>query len=727
MKLLGYSDALSVQPGDALAFKVSSAFATYSARVVRLIHGDDRPGTPGFKCDHVPSALDGEYPGEVQTLHPGSYVHIPYRDGLGLGDGSFTISMWILPTMPEQGRGVLLSQDGPGGFSLSLDRGCLTFEAGQDRVALQTPVRARTWYCVTVVFDREEGRARLSLSPKSLTGSAPGDQISVAIASRFGARTDIAIGAALVVVDGGRCVATNVFNGKIDAPRIYHRAREPGDSDDRRGLVAAWDFSIGIDSWDVKDVSGNGHDGNAVNQPMRGSTGHNWDGTETSWRHASHHYGAIHFHDDDLGDAGWKTSLAWTIPHDLRSAVYALHIAPAGGPAGDADDDYIPFFVRPPRGTRTARIALLMPTFTYMAYGNERILQSGGADPEAGYAQQTQDRYIVEQRLLSLYDRHSDGSGVCYASRLRPMLNMRPRMVMQFLSKGRGSPHGFNADLFLVDWLERSGFDVDVITDEDLHAEGAGLLAGYRAVVTATHNEYWSFAMIEGAQTYLRAGGRMLHLSGNGMYWVTQLDRASGSSVEIRRRGPATRMWDAEPGEAHLSSTGELGGIWRYRGHAPQTWLGVGFTAETSGPGRPYARQPDSFNARARFIFEGVGDDEAIGDFPNLIQDHGAAGYEFDRADFALGTPSNALIVATATGFSDDAQAVCEEINFSDSLQSGSVSPQVRCDMVLLDYPDGGAVFSVGSICWCGALSYNGYDNNVSRITYNVLSKFAAD
>jgi N,N-dimethylformamidase len=37
---------------------------------------------------------------------------------------------------------------------------------------------------------------------------------------------------------------------------------------------------------------------------------------------------------------------------------------------------------------------------------------------------------------------------------------------------------------------------------------------------------------------------------------------------------------------------------------------------------------------------------------------------------------------------------------------------------------NGGAVFSSGAISWCGSLSHNGYDNNVSRITENVLRKF---
>src|SRR3546814_6128011 len=82
---------------------------------------------------------------------------------------------------------------------------------------------------------------------------------------------------------------------------------------------------------------------------------------------------------------------------------------------------------------------------------------------------------------------------------------MRPRVVMQYLAFGKGSPHGLNADLFLTDWLEHFGFDYDVLTDEDLHNEGADLLSGYKTVLIPTHSEYWSLAMIEGAQSYLRS------------------------------------------------------------------------------------------------------------------------------------------------------------------------------------------------------------------------------
>ena len=46
-----------------------------------------------------------------------------------------------------------------------------------------------------------------------------------------------------------------------------------------------------------------------------------------------------------------------------------------------------------------------------------------------------------------------------------------------------------------------------------------------------------------------------------------------------------------------------------------------------------------------------------------------------------------------------------------------------RADMVFFETPRGGAVFSVGSIAWNGSLSHNDFQNNVSRITENVLRR----
>ena len=45
-------------------------------------------------------------------------------------------------------------------------------------------------------------------------------------------------------------------------------------------------------------------------------------------------------------------------------------------------------------------------------------------------------------------------------------------------------------------------------------------------------------------------------------------------------------------------------------------------------------------------------------------------------------------------------------------------------DALLIQTPQGGGVFSDSSISWAGALAHNGYDNNVSRITENVVRRF---
>jgi N,N-dimethylformamidase len=289
---------------------------------------------------------------------------------------------------------------------------------------------------------------------------------------------------------------------------------------------------------------------------------------------------------------------------------------------------------------------------------------------------------------------------------------MRPKYVTEIL--GVKVPHQLNADLHLIDWMHEQGYTFDVVADEDLHREGRGLLESYKVVLTGTHPEYWSQEMIRGCQQYLCGGGRMMYLGGNGMYWVTQLDREAGHTIEMRRAQPSSpHFFDPHPGELHLSTTAQRAAPWRHRGLSTQSWLGV----VMSGAGRTgqhYIRKPDSFDPRAAWIFEGIGRNELIGNFANLHCGYGAAGGEVDRVDRKLeGTPQHTMVLATTAPFdgtwlNDPLDAPCNP----------------RGDMALLEYPNGGAVFATGSIAWCSCLSYNGYRNNVSRLTRNVLDGF---
>src|SRR5277367_5901578 len=113
---------------------------------------------------------------------------------------------------------------------------------------------------------------------------------------------------------------------------------------------------------------------------------------------------------------------------------------------------------------------------------------------------------------------------------------------------------------------------------------------------------------------------------------------------------------------------------------------------------------------------------------PIWLSGGGAAGFELDRADFELGTPPNALVLARSEAHQKHFVAVPEELLTHVTTVTGE-RPQalIRAEIVYFETVAGGAVFSTGSITFCGSLSHDNYDNNVSRMLENVLRRFAGD
>ncbi len=701
---------------------VSSEQPRYRMDIVRLIHGDSNRKGPGFKEEVINTSLNGQYPGHKQELKLGSYVKVS-NHRLLQQTGSFTLQAWIFPTTPLKGaQGILTkwSTADDSGYGLFLEgNGALGLRIGKENFQTGEPLSASNWYFVAATYDAPGGEITLYQQP---VVTWPLDASGVVVKSTGGINSTrlnelpILIAAHWLTKEAKPNDTGGHFNGKIDGPKLFSRAlstneigalRQDGDPlQTGDSLVAAWDFSKDISSKRATDASPNALHGSTVNMPARAMTGHNWKNIETNFRLAPDEYGAIHFHDDDLEDAGWEVGFEFHVPPDLKSAIYAARLR-----AGDAET-YIPFFVRPKKGTTSARITFLAPTFTYLAYANFRSKIPS---------------------LLSVYDHHSDDSGVCYASYLRPLLDLNPKYCSQFTTDGQLYPRHLCADLYLVDWMETKGYRYDVITDEDLHREGASLLTPYKVVVTGSHPEYYSYQMLSAMSHYLTNGGRLMYLGGNGFYWVTAVRTESPRLIEVRKHS-GTESWEAAPGEYYMSLTGELAGLWRRRGRAPQKLVGVGLSAlgwtnQLCGPGQPYVRQPDSFNPRAAFIFEGIGPTEVIGDFESLGLRSGTAGDEIDRFEHALGTPNHALRLASASfsdpKYKDTFLCVLEELYASQPSDTSHVN--VTADLVYFEYPHGGGVFAVGSIAWFGSLSYNRYDNNVSKITDNVLRRFASD
>lgn len=742
--IVGYADRISVAPGDTISFMVSAVGATsFDADIVRIRCGDLNPEGPGFQETVIDTPASGTYPTREQPCRSGSAVRVPPSPVLD-ALSSFTVQATIWPTTTVGRRQALLGtwdDSRAAGFAVVIETngtlGVRISDGSGEVFALDTGVAlvTRRWAFVAATYDAATGTVTLVQEPVFPTG--PGD-VEAHAEGRAPHGWRAAPGAAFLMAAwsegeaGGKPLTGGHYNGKIERPRLAARAFDRLEMERARAdaiprgltsdIVGWWDFALGIPTTIVRDLSRNRLDGRLVNLPARGMTGSNWTGEEDNFNHAPQEYGAIHFHDDDIYDAGWEPSVTLTVPDDLPSGVYACRVT-GGGMA-----DRIPFFVRPPRGTATARVAFLASTATYLAYANLNPVPFEIAELLSGrlLVVHEANRLIDEHPEWgpSLYDVHSDGSGVCYSSWFRPILNIRPGYVSQFGGQG-SSLREFNADTHILDWLEATGTAFDVITDHDLHVEGHALLARYAVVMTGTHPEYFSSEMWDATKAYTDGGGRLMVMGGNGFYWRVGFHSELPGVMEVRRSGPAIRTWETQPGEAVQSFDGRRGGLWRALGRAPQSIGGVGFVAEGFDLGTYYRRTPESRDPRAAFIFEGLADDELIGDFG--LQGGGAAGVEIDRADISLGTPPHALVLATSEGHSESYRIVNEEVAIMIPNVTAPTNARIAADMVFFEATNGGAVFNTGSIAWSGSLSHAGYDNNVSRITGNVLRRFLDD
>ena len=728
-RLIGYSSELSTVPGIALDFMVSSQ-DPFDASIVRLQHEPSDGEPQGFSAEVVANL--GSYRAEEQTLSLGSRIHVPQQDG-SLCPRSFSISAWVYPTRLGKDLQLVLGCWGDEhGFGLFVSSTGTTLRVGRTGgIASTAPLaglREREWYFVAGSYDHATGNAEVvsrPMRPPPSPDYADSHTDNVGIGDHSVASSFFSIGGA----QDRRGHARWSFNGKIEDPRLLNLALRETDIvglGDREGwrrwrntTVGAWDFSQAISSRDVVDLSGNGNTGVVVNMPTRAMTGHDWSGEVTHWPSRPEEYGAIHFHDDDLADARWSPSFTFKVPKDFESGAYAAHLR------SDSEEEFIPFWVCPRPGQERADVAFLASTLTDIAYGNshEAVKNPSLAKTFGGWDDirpllTAADHTMLKLGLLSQYEVHSDGSGVCYASRRRPLLSMRPGYVFPLTQ----AYHGFSSDLCGLRWLDKKGYSYEVITDEILHGQGANALAPFRTVVTGSHPEYWTRRMMVALQEYLLEGGRLIYLGGNGFYWVTSIPEFDPSLSEVRRSQYGSSPWEADPGESGHSTTGEPGGIWRYHGNNPASIVGTGFTAFGAGPAQPYKRTAASYHPRVAWIFDGV-ESPTFGDSGRFLG--GAAGWEIDHADVRKGTPSHTVILATADGFSGLYHTTLEDLQASDWAQSSHTRPPIRADIVYLEYPNGGAVFSVSSMCWLGALEVENYAGPVSRITENVLRRFS--
>lgn len=690
--LLGYTDRLSVVAGDHQQFMLSCReAASCRTELVRLICGDPRAKGAGFQEQPLASSLSGQVNLQFQPLVTGSCAIAPKVPTVAQGKLSFCFFPTLLDRPSDQ---ILLAH---GDLALLIRGRQLFVRIAGDAKASGILLTLKRWHKLELTLAGQRAELTLLTLPIGPAEAAETQESRMQFQSAPApGRADLVLAAE----PGSRHFA-GFFNGKLEAVRLL-------DTSGAGKVIADWHFEQQLSGDQLMDASGNGHHARCINSPVRATKGHLWDGSVQDYRQNPAHYGAVHFHEDDLTDARWKPSLAWQLPQDLPSGQYALKLQKCDA---SGELDYIPFFVRPAPHHRRQRILYLAATATYTAYANQRRALHGMF---AARVQNENDAWLRDhtEAGLSLYEHHADGSGVHHSSWLRPVLNLRPR----------GTMWSFNADTNITAWLEWTGLPFDVITDEDLHREGAKLLQDCQVVVTGTHPEYCSGSMLDAAEHFLRRGGRLMYMGGNGFYWKTAWHPENPAIIEVRRAEDGTRAWIAEPGDYYHAFDGELGGLWRRSGRPPNQLVGTGFAAQGFDGATWYRKTAAAEDPRAAFIWEGTSGSEIIGNYGSV--EGGAAGQEIDRWDPALGSPLHALVLASSEQHNPGMLKVVEELTMNEPDQQG---PSVRADMTFFETPSGGAVFSTGSITWAGALAHENYANDICRITTNVLKRFADD
>jgi N,N-dimethylformamidase beta subunit-like protein len=253
------------------------------------------------------------------------------------------------------------------------------------------------------------------------------------------------------------------------------------------------------------------------------------------------------------------------------SGLYFARLAAADGRIG-----FAPFVVRP-RTLGDRRVALVLPTLTWQAY--------------------------------NLRDDDGDGQGDSWYAHWKVHT---VRLARPFLN--RGVPYNFRLyDLPFLEWLDRTGKDVDVLSDADVEASSARTLArSYDLIVYPGHHEYVTKREYDVVTGYRNRGGNLMFLSANNFFWRVI---RHGSSIE------KTKRWrDLGRPEAALigvqyrgNDRGTHRGAWIVRSAPAAQWVFAGTNVKA---GAPFGNAGIEIDKTAAASPKGV---QVLAEIPNLF------------------------------------------------------------------------------------------------------------
>lgn len=323
---------------------------------------------------------------------------------------------------------------------------------------------------------------------------------------------------------------------------------------------------------------------------------------------------------------GWGTDFTVSVPAAWQSGVYSVRLRSQLGKMSP-----VVFVVRP--SVPVNPIAVVIPVNTYNAYN-------------------TWDGH----------DQYSAGQ----AGVQRTVTFLRPSTTTGVVNDSVIS-HTLYSDLILLRWMTSQNIAYDCYTDVDLDADGATWLRSYKAVVLATHPEYFTETMRQNLLNFENAGGRTVNSGGNAIYEKVAYT-PSRTAVVYRDTSGNRQLFEG-------------------LGEPASAVLGVEYNPASYMDFAPY-----QVKTQHAFL-NGTGLN--VGDTFGAVADNGAAsGWEVD------GSPGPPGVV----------------------IASG-LNPNGGADMTYTAFPNGGWVFSASSLSFNGAIPY---DRAIQQILLNVFKAAVA-
>lgn len=736
----GYSGQKTIFAGDTIRFYISST-VPYRLSVCRL-----GPGIDDRSTDTVLKTFPPSEPFS-QPIHPGSYLYVEKGLAPDFPLKGLTLECWVQPWSFSHRQTIMSQMDWPGscGYGLFItETGEVAFYLGDGGSFQESYLHSgprpeeRKWSHVVGTWD---GITKSLWVNGTLVGNWPGPALVGP------GKAPLRLGAS---AESGE--ANNFLEGSILMPAIYERglnAEEIRQRYAQKGLVAPKDKGV-LACWPLReqkgekvtDISGYERAGQIINQGTWMIVGPAFEPKKLNFFSENDppynpledptRGNGLRFAGDDLYDCRWEVTREFTVPQEATPGFYVGRLDYAED--GEARVYYITFIVKKARHKSPAPILVLAATNTWLSYS---------ASP---FAKNTPPNPVWPRRAAGLPDSHplaphantynlrKGGQPSYYIGLRMPWPNASPDAFYDPPDAHWGQ--WVRLERYLHTWLDREGYDYDLIADLDLHREPE-ILAHYKTVVINGHSEYWSLPAYMGLDRYLRGGGTVIVLSGNTMIARVSFNEDYSVMEERKTLKPVTDMSVPPPGgphgEQYHSQDWKRGGPLSSCGYPPWDNIGLGPVGWAFGNAEDFGvykvTDPDHFlfNYPHRL---GLKKGDTFGHGPGGVLPR-AVGHEWDLrlttiAKMTKEVPEGEAFPVEPEGIRTIAEGIRRVPGPMDGYLDlyGNLTESLdglSAEMIYWERPAGGKVFNAGAVSPSWVL---GSDPYFEKLLKNVLFHF---